>query len=80
VRSELREETFLKTALISGVGAPILLRSESMAADSFGFPMGLQLYRGKIRAAFIEQEPPFKEMAALEAIKLDFEYLHSLKV
>ena len=29
---------------------------------------------------FVEQEPPFKEMPALEAIKVDFDYLHNLKV
>jgi len=35
---------------------------------------------GNIRAMFVEQEPPFKEMPALEAIKVDFDYLHHLKV
>jgi sugar phosphate isomerase/epimerase len=29
---------------------------------------------------FVEQEPPFKEMPALEAIKVDYDYLHNLKV
>jgi sugar phosphate isomerase/epimerase len=29
---------------------------------------------------YVEQEPPFKEMPALEAMKVDFDYLHKLKV
>ena len=29
---------------------------------------------------YVEQEPPFKEMPALEAMKVDFDYLHNLKV
>jgi hypothetical protein len=36
--------------------------------------------RNSIRALFVEQEPPFSEMPALEAIKVDFAYLHNLKV
>jgi sugar phosphate isomerase/epimerase len=32
----------------------------------------------QIRAMFVEQEPPFKEMSALEAIKVDYEYLKNL--
>jgi sugar phosphate isomerase/epimerase len=32
----------------------------------------------KIRAMYVEQEPPFTEMPALEAIKVDYEYLKSL--
>jgi hypothetical protein len=32
----------------------------------------------KIRAMYVEQEPPFTEMPALEAIKVDYEYLNSL--
>lgn len=34
---------------------------------------------GNIRAYFVEQEPPFTEMPALEAIKVDFDYLQHLK-
>ena len=34
---------------------------------------------GKIRALFVEQEPPFAEMTALEAIKVDYEYVKNLK-
>jgi hypothetical protein len=31
--------------------------------------------KGQIRALFVEQEPPFTEMPALEAIKVDYNYL-----
>jgi sugar phosphate isomerase/epimerase len=33
-----------------------------------------------ISSIFVEQEPPFKEMPALEAIKVDYQYLHALHV
>ncbi|MGA8597027.1 MAG: sugar phosphate isomerase/epimerase [Bryobacteraceae bacterium] len=33
----------------------------------------------KIRAIYVEQEPPFTEMPALEAIKVDYDYLRNLK-
>jgi sugar phosphate isomerase/epimerase len=33
----------------------------------------------KIRAMFVEQEPPFTEMTALEAIRANYEYLKNLK-
>lgn len=36
--------------------------------------------KARLRAFYIEQEPPFKEMSALEAIKVDFNYLNALKV
>ncbi len=35
--------------------------------------------RGQIRALFVEQEPPFTEMPALEAIKVDYDYLKKLQ-
>ena len=35
--------------------------------------------KAKIRAVFVEQEPPFTEMPALEAIKVDYEYMRNLK-
>ena len=35
--------------------------------------------KAKIRAQFVEQEPPFTEMTALEAIKVNYEYLKNLK-
>ncbi len=34
--------------------------------------------KGQIRALFVEQEPPFAEMPALDAIKVDYDYLKSL--
>lgn len=36
--------------------------------------------KAEIRALYVEQEPPFTEMPALEAIKVDFEYVKGLKV
>jgi sugar phosphate isomerase/epimerase len=38
------------------------------------------LKKGQIDSIFVEQEPPFKEMPALEAMKVDYEYLHKLHV
>jgi sugar phosphate isomerase/epimerase len=35
--------------------------------------------KGKIAAYFVEQEPPFTEMPALDAIKVDYDYLKNLK-
>ena len=35
--------------------------------------------KGQIRALFVEQEPPFTEMPALEAIKVDYNYLKNLQ-
>jgi sugar phosphate isomerase/epimerase len=35
--------------------------------------------KGQIRELFVEQEPPFTEMPALEAIKVDYEYLKKLQ-
>ena len=61
-------------------------------ADGSAGPVPTELGRGavdysRILAAapenvllFVEQEPPFKEMPALEAIKVDFDYLHNLSV
>ena len=34
--------------------------------------------KSRIRAIFVEQEPPFTEIPALEAIKVDYDYLHNL--
>jgi sugar phosphate isomerase/epimerase len=36
--------------------------------------------KAEIRALLVEQEPPFLEMPALEAIKVDFQYVKGLKV
>jgi sugar phosphate isomerase/epimerase len=33
----------------------------------------------KVRAMFVEQEPPFTEMTALEAIRVNYDYLKNLK-
>jgi len=35
--------------------------------------------KAKVRALFVEQEPPFTEMPALEAIQVNYEYLKNLK-
>ena len=35
--------------------------------------------KAKMRAQFVEQEPPFNEMSALEAIKVNYQYLKNLK-
>lgn len=67
-------------------------RTALLAKDP-GAPVGTELGRGaidyrsifpaaqkiKIRSIFVEQEPPFSEMPALEAIKVDYEYLKNLK-
>ncbi len=36
--------------------------------------------KGHISCMFVEQEPPFTEMPALEAIKVDYDYLKNLQV
>lgn len=36
--------------------------------------------KAQIRALFVEQEPPFTEMPALEAIKVDYDYMKNLKL
>lgn len=67
-------------------------RTTLMGKD-YGAPVGTELGRGAIdyrgifaaaekatiRAQFVEQEPPFTEMSALEAIKVDYEYVKNLK-
>jgi sugar phosphate isomerase/epimerase len=35
--------------------------------------------KASIRGLFVEQEPPFADMPALEAIKVDYEYMKNLK-
>ncbi|HET6206371.1 MAG TPA: sugar phosphate isomerase/epimerase [Terracidiphilus sp.] len=65
----------------------------TLLSDAPGTPVPTELGRGAIdytpilaaarngiRGIFVEQEPPFKEMPALEAIKVDFAYLNTLKV
>jgi sugar phosphate isomerase/epimerase len=34
--------------------------------------------KAQVEQYYIEQEPPFVEMSALEAVKVDFDYLHSM--
>jgi len=67
-------------------------RTTLMGKDP-GAPVGTELGRGaidyrgvfaaaqkaQIRALFVEQEPPFTEMPALEAIKVDYDYLKNLQ-
>ena len=64
----------------------------TVLSDAPGTPVPTELGRGidyarilpaarnSIRALFVEQGLPFSEMPALEAIKVDFAYLHNLKV
>ena len=60
-------------------------------SDAPGAPVPTEVGRGGIDQAriltaarirhssiFVEQEPPFKEMPALEAIKVDYDYLKGL--
>lgn len=35
--------------------------------------------KAKVDQYYVEQEPPFKEMTALEAIRVDYEYVHKLR-
>src|SRR5499427_9795997 len=67
-------------------------RTTLMGKDP-GAPIGTELGRGaidytgifevakkaKIKALYVEQEPPFTEMTALEAIKVDYDYVKNLK-
>src|SRR6202045_326341 len=67
-------------------------RTTLLGKDS-GAPVGTELGRGaidyrriftaarkaRIRALFVEQEPPFTDMPAFEAIKVDYEYMKNLK-
>jgi sugar phosphate isomerase/epimerase len=64
----------------------------TLMEKSAGAPVPTELGRGvidygpifaaakHIRAFFVEQEPPFTEMPALEAIKVDYDYLKNLHV
>jgi len=64
----------------------------TLMGDPSTAPVPTELGRGgidysKVLAAapkdvilYVEQEPPFKEMPALEAMKVDFDYLHNLRV
>jgi sugar phosphate isomerase/epimerase len=42
-------------------------------------PIFAAAHQAKVQAVFVEQEPPFVEMPALKAIKVDYEYIHKLQ-
>ena len=42
-------------------------------------PIFKAAHHAKVQEFFVEQEPPFVEMPALEAIKVDYQYLHRLE-
>lgn len=64
--------------------------TDTLGETGEGAPVPTELGRGSIDyrrifaaakhidSIFVEQEPPFKEMPALEAMKVDYEYLHNL--
>lgn len=68
-------------------GAPTLQLSGPDAPVPAELGRGVPDYRPIFAAAaqaaveqyYVEQEPPFKDMPALEAIKVDYEYLHTLR-
>ena len=65
------------TLMAMGPGAPVPTELGRGAIDySRIFAMAR---RGDIRGIFVEQEPPFTEMPALEAIKVDYNYLAGLR-
>jgi sugar phosphate isomerase/epimerase len=43
-------------------------------------PIFKAAHETKVEAVFVEQEPPFVEMPALESIKVDYQYIHKLQV
>jgi sugar phosphate isomerase/epimerase len=61
----------------TGPGAPIPTELGRGAIDYV--PIFAAATRGNISASFVEQEPPFKDMPALDAIKVDYQYIHRLK-
>lgn len=42
-------------------------------------PIFAAAQKAKVEQYYVEQEPPFKEMPALEAIRVDYEYVHGLR-
>ena len=58
-------------------GAPVGTELGQGVIDSRGVFAAAQ--KAQIRALFVEQEPPFTEMPALEAIKVDYDYLKNLQ-
>jgi sugar phosphate isomerase/epimerase len=65
------------TLLGKDPGAPVGTELGRGAIDYRGIFAGAQ--KAQIRAMFVEQEPPFTEMPALEAIKVDYDYVKNLK-
>jgi len=60
-----------------GAGAPVPTELGRGAIDYTGIFAAAR--KGKIAHYFVEQEPPFQEIPALEAIKIDYDYLKGLK-
>lgn len=61
-----------------GPGAPV---PTELGRGEIGYGKILRAAsKGQIDALFVEQEPPFTEMPALEAIKVDYDYLKNLHV
>lgn len=69
---------FLPTATLldKSPGAPVPTELGRGAVDYK--PIFAVAHNAKIRALFVEQEPPFTEIPALEAIKVDYNYLKNL--
>jgi sugar phosphate isomerase/epimerase len=66
------------TALMSEApGAPVPTELGRGAIDYTGILAAAR--KGNIRSTFVEQEPPFKEMPALEAIQVDYDYLKKIE-
>ena len=65
------------TLMSEAPGAPVPTELGRGAIDYTGILAAAR--KGNIRSTFVEQEPPFKEMPALEAIKVDYEYLKNLE-
>jgi sugar phosphate isomerase/epimerase len=65
------------TLMDNGPGAPVPTELGRGAIDYRKIFVAAQ--KAGIRALFVEQEPPFTEMPALEAIKVDFDYMKNLK-
>jgi len=70
------QKGFTPTTTIMGNPAPVPTELGHGAVD---YSRILAAARANVKL-FVEQEPPFKEMPALEAIKVDFDYLHKLNV
>jgi sugar phosphate isomerase/epimerase len=65
------------TTLMAKQGAPVPTELGRGAIDYA--PIFAAAKHAGIRAFFVEQEPPFTEIPALEAIKVDYDYLKNLR-